>query len=159
MGALLLSAAPLSQPIAAQQPAIPDSGARVRIWTPTGRVVGDLVRLSTDSIVLTPAMTTPGRSWPREAVRRLQVSGGRRGHLWIGLAAGTALGFAAGVIAADASDDQLGAGAVGVGVWLGGTVAGGVVGALIRTERWTPAAWPAARDGAGVASRSPAPPK
>jgi len=56
-----------------------------------------------------------------------------------------------------ATDDKLGAGAVGVGVWLGGAVAGGIVGALIRTEGWAPAAWPPADERFDVVARSRVP--
>jgi hypothetical protein len=84
-------------------------------------------------------------AWPRATVERLEVSRGRKGHFWLGLGAGAVVGLAAGKILADAtaeSGDQIGAGVVGVGVWLGATAAGGITGALIRTERWAPAAWP-----------------
>jgi hypothetical protein len=90
-------------------------------------------------------------------VQRLEVSRGRRGHFWIGLVTGTVVGLAAGKAVADATDDKISAGVAGLGVWLGGTVVGGVVGALIHTERWAPAAWPPTGVEADVVSRSPAP--
>jgi hypothetical protein len=58
-------------------------------------------------------------------------------------------------VAVSGTPDEIGAGAVGLGIWLGGTVAGGVTGALIRTERWRPAAWPPDQPPAEVVSRFP----
>gem|GEM_PF-4547881 len=99
-GALLLSATVL-RPLVGQEPAIPESGARVRVWIPTGRIVGQLVQLSADSVILKPNARSAVRRWPREAVHRLEVSRGRRGHFWIGLATGAVVGLAAGKAAAD----------------------------------------------------------
>ena len=144
IGALLLSAPVLSPPAVGQEVAIPDSGTRIRVWTEPGRTSGYLVRITPDSIMLRRERTGPALAWPRGAVRRLEVSRGRKGHFWLGLGAGAVVGLVAGAAAADATSGEFAAGVVGLGVWLGGTVAGGVTGALIRTERWAPARWPPA---------------
>jgi hypothetical protein len=155
---LLLSAAVSAQALVAQNVPVADSGARVRIWTEQGRETGYLARLTPDSVWLRSDEATPLLAWPRGTVQRLEVSRGRKGHFWLGLAAGTVAGFIAGKLVADAtaeSGDNIGAGIAGLGIWLGGTVAGGVTGALIRTERWRPAAWPPDQPPAEVVSRSP----
>jgi hypothetical protein len=129
----------------------------VRIWTERGRETGYLLRLTPDSVWLRSDQAPP-LAWPRGAVQRLEVSRGKKGHFWLGLASGTVVGFVAGKLVADAtaeSGDNIGAGVAGLGIWLGGTVAGGVTGALIRTERWDPAAWPTDQRPADVVTRSP----
>lgn len=146
-------------PLAAQEPAIPDSGSRVRVWTAARRATGELVRLSADSVVLKPSDARPLRAWPRETVDRLEVSRGRRGHFWLGLGIGAGVGLLAGGIVAGASSDQLGAGGTGAIVWAASTVLGGTVGAMVRTERWGRAAWPQVERESEAVAQSSLPPE
>lgn len=152
----LLLAGIIGRPLAGQQPMVPDSGVRVRVSAPGERAAGQLLRLSRDSVFVQAGPGGLPRAWDRGSVVRLEVSRGRRGHFWLGLGAGTVIGLVAGKLAADAfaeDGDPITAGVSGVAIWAGATVAGGVAGALIRTERWLPAAWPEA--GGAAAARAP----
>lgn len=123
-------------------------GRRIRVTAPSAqlaRQVGAVIRADADTLVFGEAT----RRWAiaRPLITSLEVSGGRHGHTLIGLLAGTGAGLAFGLIAfAPGSNACTGSGdyekncmAYRAGTTLAGAGLGALVGALIRTEKWTPA--------------------
>jgi hypothetical protein len=113
-------------------------GKRIRVQT-TGatQVVGLVVDSDADSLSI---QSDPDGSVSRVArgeVRRLEVSRGFRRHTIQGLVGGVvAWGAVVGLYAAFDTLDESG---VGEPLFIGGVVAaGGLVGSLIKTERWEP---------------------
>lgn len=137
---LLLLLAPLCD-VLAQEPPPLEPNTRVRItarWLQWHQQVatfhglrGDTLVLATDSTVLCPLT----------AVERLEVSAGRKSHLWVGAGIGLLAGAALGAITwPSAGCDWVSEGqcrlygALGLGAV--GAVAGGVTGLLIKSDRW-----------------------
>lgn len=125
-----------------------EPGRRIRVTAPSAqlaRQVGAVIRVDTDTLVFGEGH----QRWAvaRPLITRLDVSGGRRGHALVGLLAGTGAGLAFGLIAfAPGSNACTGSGdyekncmAYRAGTTLAGAGLGALVGALIRTEKWTPA--------------------
>ncbi len=111
-------------------------GARVRVWAQERQYIGTLTGISDDFVWLTsggPVVLA------RHTVRRVDVSTGKRGHFWVGLGSGTLVGLGAGLAVSSSCDcgGSIERGVAGAGIWLGGTVAGAVIGALWKSERWT----------------------
>lgn len=131
-------------------------GARVRVWPacpateapeakPCTPVVGQLVSMDTARVLIQRAQRSV-EAFPLGSSARLEVSAGARHHTLLGLGAGAAVGFGAGMILASRAgcgngifdsgerEDDL-CGAYGVAIPIG-AVLGAVVGRLIRSERW-----------------------
>ncbi len=123
-------------------------GSRVRLQAPSileGRIEG-LVLDADDDVLLVGSDHGPPLRVPRDAVARLEVSTGRRGHALQGMAIG---GAVAGVMFAlldeeeycaeyvDPSDTCPGrAEMVGMGV-VGGAAWGLLIGHLVKGDRWS----------------------
>ncbi len=137
---------------AAAEPPIP--GSRVRIER-TGQVdlwsKGQVLAVSADTLTVRwdkdAGNREPLAAWQ---IRRLQVSSGRRGHVVTGMLVGAGAGLLTGVIgnaSQDSSPDDWDLGPddeyVVLLTTLAGTVLGGVVGLLVRTEKWQDAGLPA----------------
>jgi hypothetical protein len=109
-----------------------------RVWiqtTDSGDVVGQVVGVGADALLIRKAREATATRIAREDVRRLFVSRGYRRHTLLGLAGG-ALGWIAtvGVVAAV---NTLGESGVGELWFIASMVlTGGVVGTLVKTERW-----------------------
>lgn len=126
--------------------ALPVVGSRLRITAPgvsTQPVVGTLVEMNEREIVLSLS-GSDHKTIPRSELARVENSDGRRGHGKKGALIGAVTGLAFFVVAA-ATDDS-GEGSVSSGLILGSiftgatALTGAVIGASIRTERWTPVA-------------------
>jgi hypothetical protein len=141
----------------AQDSAAVAPGARVRAFVAPPGVwcTGTLARVAGDSVLLQPAQcpTCAPEVLPRTAVTRLEVSAGRPGYPFRGMALGLLAGAAVGafVVApcprgnagADGPPCGQGQNIVTVVGGLAGMAAGGVAGALWPSrERWRPARWP-----------------
>lgn len=117
-------------------------GARVRVTLAEtdSELVGDIIEIDEQTLTL---MSEHRRivPLPRDLIRRLEISQGRRGHGWWGLAIGLAAGAAIG--AAEKPDDQSCVGEncysraenVAYGA-LGAGLIGALVGALYTTDQW-----------------------
>ncbi|HEX6746347.1 MAG TPA: hypothetical protein VF092_03455 [Longimicrobium sp.] len=143
------AAAALAGSAQAQRVAIPESG-RVRI-TATGhpRVVGDVTRLTADTV------TIRGRdslvALPRDQVRLVEVPDGRRRYLGTGLAAGFGIGAVIGGTLGALCHDDCPEGTVALTTFLGGAggmILGAGIGAMITGDIWRDADAP--RDAATV---------
>jgi len=156
-----------------------DPGTRIRLTIPcaspspsmapagpgTCRIEGSLARMSGDTVALTTA-GSPSRH-ALNAVRRLEVSRGRRSYWLVGAGAGLLVG--GGVTYAvlhtggstalcdrSANQDAIGSGeclALTAGGALVGAGLGALVGSLIRTERWERVPLDRLRVGLGPAPR------
>ncbi|NNF28510.1 MAG: hypothetical protein HKN73_14895 [Gemmatimonadetes bacterium] len=142
---LLLAGLIIPAPALAQTPEV---GQRIRVTAPevlTERRVGQLLWLDSDSLVLAGADTAPPERWvvPPEAITRLEVFEGRRGHAGRGLLIGAGTGLALGLIGISGDGTCSGSGNYGelcalvvTGTTLGGGVLGLLIGAVVRTDRW-----------------------
>jgi hypothetical protein len=125
------------------------AGTRVRVHTRVqGKVIGHLVRVTTDSIVFRSANEADAElALPAAAVNRLDLSTGRRSRkgrgALIGLVVGTVGGYL--VLLRLCSDACIGAWPL-LGVPVAGALVGAGMGATIgsgvRTERWRRVSWP-----------------
>jgi len=125
-----------------------DSGARVRIVSPTIRGVYRVVASSADTLVLQYAPASPLRHVPVAAIERLDVdrprpAGARIGRgLMIGAGIGAGIGVIVGLAAGDDPDGWSSAGDNAAVLGFLGGVVGGVAGALVgglgSGERWVP---------------------
>jgi hypothetical protein len=125
------------------------AGTRVRVHTRSqGKVIGHLVRVTSDSIVLRPGNQAAAElALPAPAVKRVDLSTGRRSRkgrgVLIGLLVGTVGGYA--VLLRLCADDCVGAWPL-LGLPVGGALVGAGMGAAIgsgvRTERWQRVSWP-----------------
>jgi hypothetical protein len=141
--ALLVMALFIAAPLAAQAPEL-RPGVRVRLtqYGSNGTVVGEIVRLTADSMVVA---TSQGRaSVSRPWITRLDVSTGRRrnvvGSLTAGVLGGGAVGAAVMVAGGDGGAAYLGAAGGGVA----GGLAGLIWGVATRREHWVTASKPVA---------------
>jgi hypothetical protein len=129
-------------------------GAHVRVQTtaaPGSWVKGILVSADSATIALVPQNAPPlGANQlrlPRASVGRFELQTGSKRHWLVGLAVGVALGVAWGATT-DVNPDNCGYASdafcsrgeaiAGLGLTLGGIGAG--IGALVKTDRWTPVA-------------------
>ena len=136
---------------AQRQPIALQPGDQVRITAPSQNLTrqrGTLLEKRADTLVVGlavgGALTEPRSRLlvPFGAITQLDVSVGRKGHLPQGLLLGSVGGGSIGALAGtqvDCSGYEQGLcmaylGAIGAGV---GAILGGVIGAAIRTERWT----------------------
>lgn len=124
-------------------------GDRVRLRTSTGRVTGQVFGLDETGLLIRRGGDPEPVRIPLEAVERLEVARGKKGHA----IQGTVVGFVPGalalgyVMAAFACKDEP-ADCRGTEGWVSGAVLGGsvtagigaLIGLAIRTERWTPVA-------------------
>ena len=146
LNALLLTALAIAPNgmIASQNPAAISSGDRVRVTTPSlsgGPFVGTVGTLDNDSLVV------QGAGDPRRlalgSVTHLELSRGlksnaRRGAgigFLLGAGVGAAIGSGCDTYSLGFTKGQCIAGAAII-LGVGGGLAGGITGALIRTERW-----------------------
>lgn len=152
-GALAQSVGPVS-PATAAQPAPEPAllrlpiGARVRLQTTAQAswIKGILASADSDSVALVPEGApsfAQGRlSIPGTAVTRFELSTGTKRRWRTGLVAGAVLGVALGFATYDPACAYgpcgRGVSAAGLGLMLGGVGAG--IGALLKTDRWTPVA-------------------
>ena len=128
-------------------------GTRVRVTVGMRRVTGSVMASSGDSLKWVPdgSAQPVWLTWAR--VDQLEVSQGRHGHAWaglaIGLVGGAALGAGAGAAFGDpgffSRGDIATFGAI-IGAPLGALV-GAAVGSAVRTERWEPRVMARARQG------------
>jgi len=126
-------------------------GTRVRVTAGGDRVTGSVMASSGDSLTWMPDRNAQPVSLAWARVDALEVSDGRHGHVWEGLAAGVvggaALGAGVGALFADpgffSRGDITAAGAL-VGA-SAGALLGVLIGSAVRTERWQPRAMVHAR--------------
>jgi hypothetical protein len=109
-------------------------------------VVGNVVRVSADSLVVVPEDAPNELVLSASNVRRVDVSLGRRARTGrgalVGLLGGAVLGTVA--LAYFCSDSCIGAVALAAlppGGALVGAGIGAVIGSLVRTERWRSVSW------------------
>jgi hypothetical protein len=125
------------------------SGGRVRVhlFQPRSKVVGNLVRLTGDTLIILPE--NDGRqemALTSTNVRRLELSRGRRSRTGRGVFVGSIVGAIGGYVALlyACKDDCVGAvalyGLIPGGALIGAGIGAGI-GSLIRTERWQPVSW------------------
>ncbi len=117
-----------------QQPLV---GSRVRIETAGLAVplVGVIADVNPDSFLIQTSNQGTAFRVSRDDVLGLEVSRGYRRRTWQGVAGG-ALAWVA-IVGVYAAFDTLDESGVGEPLFIGGLVAaGGVVGSLIKTERW-----------------------
>lgn len=117
-------------------------GSRIRLLAPTvvtGRIEGVLIHLDEQALLVGGA-DRPPTSVPRQAIERLEVKTGRRGHklmgMLIGAGAGALLGIANPCVAMVGCDPRNTGGAALID-GLAGAGWGAGIGALIRTDRWS----------------------
>jgi hypothetical protein len=113
-------------------------GARVRVKTTgAGRLVGVVADADADSLMIQTSPQGGVTRVPRDDVVGLEVSRGFRRHTVRGLVGGAVAWVA--VVGLYAAFDTLDESGVGEPLFIGGMVAaGGLVGTLIKTERWEP---------------------
>jgi hypothetical protein len=145
---LLLSNTPIAQ---AQESALIPLGVRVRVResaASTQTATGTLVRLTRDSITISPRGLRDERAFALASLSEVTVSRGRhsrtgRGAL-IGLASGTLAGVSSGLFLCGSVDCDSSGGdftgiavvTLGLGGALIGTGLGALIGSFIHTERW-----------------------
>ena len=168
---LAAAAAVPAQPAAEPAPLQLPTGSKVRLRTrtaPQGWVKGYLASANASSIALVPEGAPPlGASemrLPTESVTRLELNTGRQ-HYWLaGLVAGAAIGIAVGattdvdpVACKYDYNYECSRGAALATYGFGLAAIGAGVGALVKTDRWTPVALdalgPAAPRASGLAPR------
>ena len=130
------------------------AGIRVRVWTYSlagQRIEGTLLRADSTAITLVPksshALATGEMRLPAGDVTRLDVALEKKRHWWqgalIGAAVGTAMAFTDDVdpVLCEVNENVLcSRGEAILTYGLGSTAIGAFVGALIKTDRWTPVA-------------------
>ena len=176
MKAVLLSVAAIScialPELSAQRQTPGDidaAGQRVRVTERDGRrTVGRLVEIGVDSVSLLLGANGEQKSIARSVISGVSVSRGVRGNALKGLAIGAGGGLLMGAVmggvsgrrscrAADYCFDESGgftALAGGILGAVGGGLTGVIVGAIVRTEKWTdPLALPEPRVSLGIAGK------
>ncbi len=127
-------------PVLAQDAPAPAPGTRVRVTAPAVEdrpITGVFRRAGTDTLWLDRKGIE--LAIPRAQIERFQVSRGRRSHWLTGAFVGGLVGAGAGAVYASLYPGDLCSNcseiftAAGFGI---GAAAGGIIGALIRTERW-----------------------
>ncbi|HSD28855.1 MAG TPA: hypothetical protein VLL75_16255 [Vicinamibacteria bacterium] len=158
--AVLLAVLGTGAPVAvAQAPPTPPSlrlpaGMRVRVWTyslPGQKMEGTLLRADSGAVTLVPKSDQPlvggEMRLPAADVTRLDVALGKTRHWWQGAVIGAALGLAMAFtddvdpVLCEANENVLCSRGEALLVYgLTSTAIGAGVGALIKTDRWTPVA-------------------
>lgn len=137
---------------------MPEAGSRVRITAPSLNarpVVGTLRDRSADAFLVAREDAAVVRV-PFGGITRLEVSTRRKRHVLEGAAAGAAIGVAFALIGSRCRhpgfcEDQALVRDVGLVVFGGGgTGLGALIGAAVRTERWTEVALPAVQERRGL---------
>ncbi len=133
---LLMSAVLLSTVEVSAEDQAELQGARVRVKTPgSTRLVGVLAAADAHALMIQIGSQGGVTRVPREDVLGLEVSRGSRRHTVRGLVGG-ALAWGA-VVGLTAAFDTLDESGMTEPLFIGGMVAvGGLVGTLIKTERW-----------------------
>lgn len=140
-GALLLSPSPTE----AQPSGTITEGARVRITAPeiqTRPIVGTLVGIEPGGLSLERDGDHRQELIPRTAVRKVEISAGRKSNTRKGALIGFTVGAAlagAFALALASGDWSVGGGELARAVGIlggGGAAVGGLLGAAIKTERW-----------------------
>ncbi|HSD29163.1 MAG TPA: hypothetical protein VLL75_17815 [Vicinamibacteria bacterium] len=130
------------------------SGVRVRVWThslPGQRIEGTLLRADSGAVTLVPRSDQPlvggELKLPAADVTRLDVTLGKKRHWWQGAVIGAALGLAVALtddvdpVLCKVNENVLCSRGEALLVYgLTSTAIGAGVGALIKTDRWTPVA-------------------
>ena len=112
-------------------------GSRVRIETAgsAAPLVGVITDANTDTFLIQTSKQGSAFRVSRDDVLGLEVSRGYRRRTWQGIAGGVLVWVA--IVGAYAAFDTLDESGVAEPLFIGGLVAtGGVVGSLIKTERW-----------------------
>jgi hypothetical protein len=129
------------------------AGVRVRVWTralPSRKIEGTLLGADSAAVALVPKGTHPlapgGMVIPAADVTRLELALEKKRHWWqgalIGAAVGAVFAFTDDVdpVLCEVNENVLcSRGEAIVTYGLGSVAIGGIVGALIKTDRWTPA--------------------
>jgi hypothetical protein len=159
---LALALALVAAPAAAQDVPLPvpplaplplATGARLRLTQVGGGTLQGFLAGASDRALLlalptdNPLMTAQRLEVPFASLARVEISTGRKHHLWLGAAIGAvvlgATGFSDAVAPEDCGSDSSAfcsrAEAVAISAIAGATL-GGLVGFAIRTETWTPVA-------------------
>lgn len=139
IAALVLVGVVQASPVLAQDAPAPAPGTRVRVTVPAVEdwpITGVLRRAGTDTLWLEREGIE--LAIPRAQIERFQVSRGRRSHWFTGALVGGLVGAGAGAVPAiglaqAGYDDTEILAVAGFGI---GAAAGGILGALIRSERW-----------------------
>lgn len=127
-------------------------GARVKVYPAMAgakSVTGNVADLASDTLVILPEGGGEGQTFLRRNVRKIEVSQGEKSNVgkgaWIGATAGAVCGAIVGATVEDCDPYCGGALALmGAGMFgAGGALVGMGVGALIKTERWKEAQFPA----------------
>jgi hypothetical protein len=106
------------------------------VGQPDAPLIGTAVQSSDSTLYLRRSGSSDTIAIQRSRIQRVEISSGSRGHLLVGMLVGGAAG-AASLAAADRCTNCFGGqqeAAIVGGV--GGLLIGGIVGELIRTERW-----------------------
>lgn len=138
---LLPAEAPAQEPPAASPVTV---GTKVRIRAPSvakGRVEGMVLEIDEKSLLIGVSKDRVPLRVPRQAITQLDVNAGQRGRVLKGMIIGAGVGaasFTALLASTDLGPDSGDyAGAVGIGA-VGGGILGAGIGALIKTDRWSP---------------------
>ena len=113
-----------------------------RIRTDCRTTEGNLVDITTDSVVLTPGAPPTHLTVPRDLMTRLEVIRGRKSNAGKGALFGFLTGVLAGVVvgASEGEGHMVSSeGAIaawGLGLGAAGAVVGVITGAFIKTDRW-----------------------
>jgi hypothetical protein len=153
---LLAASAPagIAQTPSAPPPLRLPAGLPVRVWTlslPNQRIEGTLLSADATGVTLVPKGTHPlvtgEMRLPAGDVTRLDVALGKKSHWWqgalIGAAVGLAIAFTDDVdpVLCQVNENVLCSRTDAVLAYgLSMTAAGAVVGAFVKTDRWTPVA-------------------
>jgi hypothetical protein len=113
------------------------------VGQPDAPLVGTALGSSDGTLYLRRSGSSDTISVQQSRIQRVEVANGTRGHLLVGMLVGGAVG--AGILAAASSGSDHSGGFGGSANWapegaivggVGGLLIGGIVGELIRTERW-----------------------
>lgn len=155
---VLVFAAAVPVALAQAPPAPPPlrlpAGVRTRVWThslPNHRIEGTLLSADSTAVTLVPKSNQPlmggEMRLPTPDVTRLEVALEKKRHWWqgalIGAAVGVALAFTDDVdpVLCEVNENVLCSRGEAILVYgLGSTAMGAGIGALIKTDRWTPVA-------------------
>ena len=138
----------VSGPLDASDTTFVSQGDRVKLFpTQPGAkaITGNVADLAFDTIVVVPEEGGEALTFDSRDLRKLEVSQGKKGNALLGLAVGLGVGVGVG-IASCSGENACEGGAPGVVAAVGAAFFGGLgagVGALIKTERWKVAQFPA----------------
>lgn len=139
----LLSVEAWPQPIAGQSLVAPGSRARLLAPEVAGQAIqGTVAETGLESVVILSSRGGERQTVPWRAITRLEVSTGRHGHAVKGLLIGAAAGMALSVVAPKCVNEGCSSeagfdAAFAVAYGLGGSLWGGLIGAMVKTENWS----------------------